>query len=264
MEGWKVGKNPAFQPSIKLLMNHPIQPGIKAVLFDWDMTLGAALGNISSVERTAALLRHVGLNYSIEAIESARTQRQARIEQGQLPGPLAPQTKDGLIVYYQQLLALLDHPQPSADLGEQVYNAYAHLPFVFYPDTLPTFRALVAQGVHLGIITNHSPAIRPVIEAELGVFVVPGAILISGEINLYKPEPAIFRQAAAQLQTPIGHCLYVGDNLEVDALGAVGAGYGLGLWCDRSAQPPPKNLPDGVHRITDLEQVIPYVVDGRQ
>ncbi|MCK6627264.1 MAG: HAD family hydrolase [Anaerolineae bacterium] len=245
-------------------MNHPIQPGIKAVLFDWDMTLGAALGNISSVERTAALLRQVGLNYSIEAIESARTQRQARIEQGQLPGPLAPQTKDGLIVYYQQLLALLDHPQPSADLGEQVYNAYAHLPFVFYPDTLPTFRALVAQGVHLGIITNHSPAIRPVIEAELGVFVAPGAILISGEINLYKPEPAIFRQAAAQLQTPIGHCLYVGDNLEVDALGAVGAGYGLGLWCDRSAQPPPKNLPDGVHRITDLEQVIPYVVDGRQ
>lgn len=244
-------------------MNVSTQPTIKAVLFDWDMTLGAALGNISSVERTVALLRHVGLVYSMEAVEAARAQRQARIEQGQLPGPLAPQTKDGLIVYYQQLLGLLGHPEPSAYLGEQVYSAYAHLAFIFYPDTLPAIRVLAAQGVPLGIITNHSPAIRPVIETELGAFVTPESILISGELDLYKPDPAIFRQAAARLQIPATHCLYVGDNLEVDAVGAVAAGYVLGLWCDRFSQPTPENLPQGVYRITDLEQVINYV-DGRR
>lgn len=245
------------------LMNVSTQPTIKAVLFDWDMTLGAALGNISSVERTVALLHHVGLDYSMEAVEAARAQRQTQIEQGQLPGPLAPQTKDGLILYYQQLLALLGYPEPSAHLGEQVYSGYAHLAFIFYPDTLPAVRVLAAQGIPLGIITNHSPAIRPVIETELGAFVAPESILISGELNLYKPDPAIFRQAAARLQIPAAHCLYVGDNLEVDAAGAVAAGYGLGLWCDRSSQPAPENLPRRVSRITDLEQVIKYV-DGRQ
>lgn len=244
-------------------MNVSTQPKIKAVLFDWDMTLGAALGNISSVERTAALLRHVGLNYSMEAVEAARAQRQTRIEQGQLPGLLAPQTKDGLIIYYQQLLALLGHPEPSAHLGEQVYSGYAHLAFIFYPDTLPAIRALAAQGIPLGIITNHSPAIRPVIETELGAFVSSESILISGELDLYKPEPALFREAAARLQIPAAHCLYVGDNLQVDAIGAVAAGYGIGLWCDRSSQPPPENLPQGVYRIADLEQVINYV-DSRQ
>lgn len=244
-------------------MNVSTQPKIKAVLFDWDMTLGAALGNISSAERTVALLRHVGLDYSMEAVEAARVQRQTRIERGQLSGPLAPQTKDGLIVYYQQLLELLGHPEPSAHLGEQVYNAYARLSFIFYPDTLPVVHALAVQGIPLGIITNHSPAIRPVIETELGAFVAPDSILISGELNLYKPAPAIFRQAAVRLQIPAAHCLYVGDNLEVDAAGAVAAGYGLGLWCDRSSQPAPENLPQSVYRITDLEQVIKYV-DGKQ
>lgn len=245
-------------------MNQLNPPPIKAVLFDWDMTLGAALGEVSPAERTAALLRQVGLSYDHAAIEAARSQRQQRIEQGQWSGPLAPQTKTGLIVYYQQLLALLGHPEPSAHLGEQIYLAYAHLPFVFYPDTLPALRALAGRGLRLGIITNHSPAIRPVIEARLGEFVAPEHLLISGELDRYKPEPEIFREAAQRLDLPAAHCLYVGDNLEVDAIGAVEAGgYAGGLWCDRSGQPAPATLPPAVQRITNLGQVLNWV-DGRQ
>lgn len=237
---------------------------IKAVLFDWDMTLGAALGDVSAVERTSALLRHVGLNYSDELIEAARQERQARIEEGRLPGPLAPQTKQGLIVYYRQLLELLGHPEALPQLAEAIYNAYADLPFVFYPDTLPAFQALAAEGLRLAIITNHSPAIRPVIEASLGEFIQPQHILISGELDLYKPDRAIFVEAAARLETPAEGCLYVGDNLEVDAIGAVeSGGYACGLWCDRSNQPVPEKLPPGVQRITELGQVLNWV-DGRQ
>lgn len=243
-------------------LSNPVK--IRAVLFDWDMTLGAALGDVSAVERTSALLRHVGLTYSDELIEAARQERQARIEAGRLPGPLAPQTKQGLIVYYQQLLKLLGHPEALPEVAEEIYNAYAHLPFVFYPDTLPALEALAAQGLGLGIITNHSPAIRPVIEASLGEFIQPQHILISGELDLYKPDRAIFVEAAARLETPAGQCLYVGDNVEVDALGAVASGgYACGLWCDRSNQPAPDNLPPRVRRITELSQVLNWV-DGRR
>src|SRR5262245_28183245 len=105
---------------------------IKAVLFDWDLTLGAALGDVSAVERTAALLRHAGLSYGHAAIEAARRERRLRIEAGWLPGPLAPQTKAGLIEYYRQLLELLGHPEALPEVAEQIYDAYAHLPFVFY------------------------------------------------------------------------------------------------------------------------------------
>ena len=236
---------------------------IKTVLFDWDMTLGAILGDVPAVERTVALLRHIGLSYSPQAIEAARRERQDQIEAGRLPGPLAPQTKGGLIVYYQQLLELLGHPEALPEVAEQLYEAYTRLPFVFYPDTLPTLRRLAAGGVRLGIITNHSPLIRPVIETGLAEFVRPEHILISGELDLYKPDPAIFRQGAASLDTPAGQCLYAGDNLEVDAIGAVQAGgYGCGLWCDRSGRPAPEMLPPTVHRITGLGQILHWL-DGK-
>jgi putative hydrolase of the HAD superfamily len=244
-------------------MNDTNQAKIKAVLFDWDLTLGAALGGVSMVERTSVLLRQVGLTYSHQVIDAAKNERQARIEQGQLHGPLAPQTKEGLIIYYQQLLKLLGHPEASPQLAEQLYTAYAQLPFVFYPDTLPAFQVLLNRGMHLGIITNHSPDIRPIIETNLAEFVRPEHIVISGELDLYKPDGTIFREAAARLRIPVEQCLYVGDNLEVDAIGAVAAGgYGCGLWCDRSDRPPPKNLPQNVYRITGLSQILNWV-DGR-
>lgn len=236
------------------------QPEIKAVLFDWDLTLGAALGGgVSMVERTLVQLQRVGLTYSHEVIDTARSERQTRIEQGQLPGPLAPQTKEGLIIYYQQLLTLLGHPEATPQLAEQIYAAYAHLPFIFYPDTLPAFQALFERRIHLGIISNHSPEIRPVIEAKLADFVRPEHIVISGELDLYKPDEPIFLEGAARLRIPVGQCLYVGDNLAVDAIGAVAAGYACGLWCDRSNRPSPEDLPQNVYRITELGQILNWV-----
>jgi HAD superfamily hydrolase (TIGR01549 family) len=241
--------------------NHNHQ--IKTVLFDWDMTLGAVLGDVPAVERTSALLQHVGLSYNHNAIEAARKERQARIEAGRLPGPLAPQTKEGLILYYQQLLELLGHPEALPEVAEQIYDAYAHLPFIFYPDTLPALHRLAARGVGLGVITNHSPLIRPVIETRLAEFVRPEHILISGELELYKPDRAIFIKGAASLATPAGQCLYTGDNLEVDAVGAVQAGgYGCGLWCDRSGRTTPAILPPSVHHITQLSQILKWL-DGK-
>jgi HAD superfamily hydrolase (TIGR01549 family) len=245
-------------------MDHSNQPEIKAALFDWDLTLGAALGSVSSGERTSTLFRRLGMNYGIEAIVAAMAQRRQAIEQGVSPGPLAPQTKEMLIRYYQQLLHILDGAEASLQLGEQIYDEYARLPFVFYSDTLPAFQALAARAIRLGIITNHSPQIRPVIEEKLQEFVRPEHIIISGELDLYKPDPAIFVEAAIRLEIPVEQCLYVGDNLEVDAIGAVTAGgYACGLWCDRSDQPAPEKFPPAVYRITELGQVLDWV-DSRR
>lgn len=245
-------------------MDYSNQSKIKAVLFDWDMTLGAALGDVSIGERTSTLFRRLGLNYDREAIIAAMAQRRQAIEQGSLPGPLVPQTKEMLIRYYGQILQILNCPEVSVQLCQQIYDEYAHLPFVFYPDTLPAFQGLAAQAIRLGIITNHSPEIRPVIEEKLQEFVRPEHIIISGELNLYKPEPAIFIEGATRLETPMTQCMYVGDNLEVDAIGAVTAGgYAYGLWCDRSDRPAPEKFPPAVYRIIGLEQVLNWV-DGKQ
>jgi len=233
---------------------------IQAVLFDWDMTLGATMGGVSIGERLAALFQRVGLFHESETIADAIEQYQEAVRSGRLWGHLIPQEKADIIHYYQQLLAILGQPEVPPPLAEQIYSEYAHLPFVFYEDTRPALAALAERGLRLGIITNHSPAIRPVIERELAEFVSPEHILISGELDLYKPDPAIFQEAAYRLETPAQACMYIGDNLQVDAIGAVMAGgYGCGLWCDRAGEAIPDDLPPGVYRIRELSQSLAYV-----
>jgi FMN phosphatase YigB (HAD superfamily) len=242
------------------MLNHPNPYQIQAILFDWDLTLGAALGDVSLGERVSALFKRVGLDYDSQAIMTAMHQRRRAIEQGQLQGQLVPQEKAEIILYYQQLLTLLGHSQTSPQLAERIYTNYAYLPFVFYQDTLPTLQRLAASGLRMGIITNHTPHIRPIIEEKLQNFVSPGHIIISGELNIYKPDPAIFAEATARLEIPAEQCIYVGDNLEVDAIGAVTAGkYGCGLWCDRANRPIPASLPAHVYRITRLDQILGYI-----
>jgi FMN phosphatase YigB (HAD superfamily) len=241
-------------------MNHSSPYPVKAVLFDWDLTLGATLGDVSWGERLAALFEQAGLRYESEAILAAIGQRRQAIQEGRLPGLLKPQEKDDILLYYQQLLHLLGHAETSAPLLEQIYTGYAFLPFVFYPDALPALQAVAAQKLQLGIITNHVPQIRPVIEDRLKGLVLPEHIIISSELGVYKPEPAIFQEAAIRLGLPADRCMYIGDNLEVDAIGAVAAGgYACGLWCDRLGQAQIENFPEHVYRITQLNQIFTYI-----
>jgi putative hydrolase of the HAD superfamily len=49
------------------------------------------------------------------------------------------------------------------------------------------------------------------------------AVVISGEVGMRKPEPAIYRYAADQLGVPAGDCVFV-DDLGPNVKGAVGVG----------------------------------------
>lgn len=233
---------------------------IKAVLFDWDFTLGAVLNELSDGERFSMLFRNLGLHYDGEAITAAIAQRQRDIERGSLHGEIRPQTREQYALYYQQLLARLGHPDVPRQLAERLYEGYAHLPFVLYKDTVPAFQALAAQGILLGVITNHSSAIRPAIEELLGGFIPPEHIVISDELGVCKPDRAIFVQATVCLKTPAKQCMYVGDNLVVDAIAAVTSGdYACALWLDNSGYDNMEKLPRNVYRITTLVETLEYL-----
>jgi putative hydrolase of the HAD superfamily len=49
------------------------------------------------------------------------------------------------------------------------------------------------------------------------------AVVISGEVGMRKPEPAIYRYAAEQLEVDLGECVFV-DDLGPNVKGAVGVG----------------------------------------
>ena len=69
----------------------------------------------------------------------------------------------------------------------------------FYPDTIPTLRALAARGYTLGIISNlaqpYGAHLRKKIEEEIGGILSQDAITFSYEEGCVKPHNTIFHRA---------------------------------------------------------------------
>jgi HAD superfamily hydrolase (TIGR01549 family) len=236
--------------------------GVKAVLFDWDFTLAYTLQkDLSHIERTAALFQGEGINYPVEAFQAARHKLLSDVALGRANGAIKPQTKREIIRFYQQLLTRLGHPDTSQELAYRIYMAYGRLPTTLYEDVLPTLQALQKADVKLGILSNHSRSVRQTIERLVGQYIPSRHITVSEEVGVHKPSRTIFRRAAICLHTRPHHCIYVGDNLHVDAIGAVvQGGYGRGIWLDRAGQGTTQDTPANVARILTLQQVLDFVL----
>jgi len=109
-----------------------------------------------------------------------------------------------------------------------------------YADALPTLRALSRHGLALGLVSNIESDIRPVL-ARWHLLEWFGAVVLSFEAGLVKPDPAIFQLALDALGAAAGNTLMVGDDPFGDAGGAAigvrtlllprteGPSHGLGL-----------------------------------
>jgi putative hydrolase of the HAD superfamily len=244
-----------------------IAPGVTAVLFDWDFTLAYTLQpDMSHIERTAVLFQHQGVHYPLEDFQAARESLLADIALGRAEGAIKPQTRKEIMGFYQQILGRLGYPDTSRELAYRMYIAYGQLPTSLYDDVLTTLRKLRRAGIVLGILSNHSTTVRPVMEHLAGSFIPSTHITISEEVGVHKPSKSIFRRAAARLHTPASQCMYVGDNLNVDAIGAVEQGaYACGVWLDRANRGTMQDIPANVHHISSLSHLLDLVpIGGRQ
>ncbi len=229
---------------------------IKAVFLDWDMTLARVMGDTSAEDRLRALFQWAGMEYSIGEMQTAV----ASARQGLKMNGQSPQTQHDIAKYYQHILRHLGADNTSWAVANYLYDAYSYMPFSLCDDSIPMLRHLRKGGYALGIISNHSRLIRPAIEETIGDLIDSTHIFISQELGLYKPTASIFLRAAAALKVPPESCLFVGDNLAIDAIGAVQKGeFNTGLWLDRNESKPPYDLPPHVHRITTLNDVLDYV-----
>ncbi len=229
-----------------------INETITAVLFDWDFTLAYTVSQEATVdERTAIMFRQAGIPCTVEQIRAAR--------QASQNGHAKPQTTGDFLTLYAKMLRQMGYANPPEELAYRIYREYARLPAHLYDDVIPTLRALQKERLRLGILSNHTKAIRPTIERFTGRYIPATQIIISEEEAIHKPDAVIFQRAARQMGTPPDECVYVGDNLLVDAVGAVeSGGYQAGFWLDRQ-QKGGAPLPPRVYRITNLSQLVNFV-----
>ncbi len=233
---------------------------VTAVLFDWDHTLAySEVGADDFAERLTAMFAIAGLDYSHNQIENALAAVAADEDAGIITRRATPQTRQEIGWGYYHLLKNLGHPDLSWPLLLHLYGTYAQLPTVLYPDTLLVLEQLQEMGYMVGILSNHSASARPMMEKMVGTFIPSRHITISEEEGVHKPARTLFRRAARRLKTVPESCVMIGDNLEVDALGAVQqGGYGRGIWLDRNNNDVPK-LPNGIMRTTTLQEVVDWL-----
>lgn len=232
----------------------------RGVFFDWDLTLARVVGDVSQEERLTALFQSEGLPYSLEEIEAGIQYSHDYYRTRFAHDMPRPQTPEEIAEHYRRILTYLRHRPISQALLSRLYNGFGQLPAFLYDDSLSTLRALDEMGITLGIISNHTREARGVMQELLGKLVSSEHIFISQEVGLHKPTSFIFTMALQAADLEPEECLFVGDSLSADAIGAVQqGGFRLGLWLDREDMGAELELPANVVRITSLEEVLNFV-----
>ncbi|HFQ92597.1 MAG TPA: HAD family hydrolase [Anaerolineae bacterium] len=90
---------------------------------------------------------------------------------------------------------------------------------------VPEMLAAVKQKVKTGLVTNaYDGKEQRKRIANAGLVEYFDAIIVAGEIGVYKPAPAIFLQALQRIETTPDATLFVGDSITHDMVGAKSVG----------------------------------------
>ena len=107
---------------------------------------------------------------------------------------------------------------------ESVKKYYpGHQNFVIYDDVIETLIGLKARGLTLGLITNARQEMLAIYR-ELGLDRYLDFVATSEEAASDKPDPGIFKLALAKAGVDADAAVHVGDQYEMDIVGALGAG----------------------------------------
>jgi len=102
---------------------------------------------------------------------------------------------------------------------------------VLFDDVLPTLNELKKQGLILGLISNVDQDITTLLE-NLGLVNLLQVVVTSQDAGFNKPSPEIFQEAVKRAGVQANEALYVGDQYQIDVVGASQAGM-KGILIDR-------------------------------
>ena len=112
----------------------------------------------------------------------------------------------------------------------------------------------LARDHRLALVTNGAPDVQREKLAGTTLARRFGAIVVSAELGIAKPDPRIFQHALRAVGAEAKDSVMIGDSLSRDVAGARGAGL-RSIWIDRGdvAPKPEDAVPDA--RVTALSQI---------
>ena len=98
------------------------------------------------------------------------------------------------------------------------------------PDIPTVLDAIQKMGYKIGLISNvNSKGQVPLNLKQYGIIQYFNPIVLSSEYKRRKPDPAIFHYAARLANSPTSECIYIGDRISRDIVGAKRAGFRLAI-----------------------------------
>ncbi|MEN3279195.1 MAG: hypothetical protein V7607_335 [Solirubrobacteraceae bacterium] len=122
--------------------------------------------------------------------------------------------------------------------------------FRAYPEVPDALARLRARGARLAVVSNWDVSLHDVLE-RTGLRPLVDAVIISAELGVAKPDPAIFRAALERLGATADGAVHVGDSLEHDVAGARAAGLEAVLVARNGAA-----VPEGVRAVASLAELV--------
>jgi putative hydrolase of the HAD superfamily len=207
---------------------------IKAVFFDLYNTLVSY--DPPREEIQARVLKDFGIEVSPETLLRPITIADDFIYQEHARYPLSKRSKEETMALYTQYHGIILREaglDESQELIAGILKKWMHfdLKMVLFDDVIPALTHLRELGLILGLISNVDRDIAPLYQ-ELGLSAWLQVVVTSQEVGFNKPQPEIFQEALKKAGVKPSEAIYVGDQHQIDVVGANGAGM-RGILLDR-------------------------------
>ena len=230
---------------------------IKAVFFDLYNTL---VGYDPPREETQAkILKELGVEATPESLLRPIMTADDFIYQEHARYPLGKRSKEETVELYTEYHGILLKEagiEASWELITGILKKWlkADYKMVLFDDVAPTLTQLKERGLVLGLISNVDRDITPLYQG-LGLADWLTVVVTSQEAGFHKPAPQIFRAALRKAKLRPIEAIYVGDQHQIDVVGANGAGM-LGILIDRGGLF--EEITDSP-RLSSLTQIVEYL-----
>ena len=209
---------------------------IKAVFFDLYNTLVGF--DPPREEIQARVLKDFGIEVSPQALLRPIMTADDFIYQEYARFPLSKRSKEETIALYAQYHGIILREaglDASQELIANILQKWMHLNYkmVLFDDVAPVLTQLKELGLILGLISNVDRDITPLCQ-ELGLSAWLQVVVTSQEAGFNKPQPEIFQEALKQAGVKSSEAIYVGDQHQIDVVGANDAGM-RGILLDRGS-----------------------------
>jgi putative hydrolase of the HAD superfamily len=207
---------------------------IKAVFFDLYHTLvrydppqeeiqAKVLNDFGIEVKPEALLRPIAIADEFIFQEHSRLSISKRSDQ----------EKKTLWGQYQAMVLKEAGIEPSKELIGGILGKMQQIKFnmALFDDVLPALTELRDKGLIIGLISNVDNDISPLLH-KLGLTPLLQVVITSLDSGYSKPQPEIFKAAVKKANVKVQEAMYVGDQYQIDVIGASRAGM-RGILLDR-------------------------------